>query len=163
MHPIERRRARTVGDHYLDPHGSASECSTPFAHAPGGARCQLRASERCRATGRVASRACTSPAGRLCVDKRRLVCTFLHGSDGRAVGDGDAAERRQLAIRHSVARTYAQGHTITYVYGDPLGLACSDSEPDSVAHGAAGRDHDSHADADGVIDAFAGTVADVSG
>jgi hypothetical protein len=149
----------------LDPHGSGSECSTPFAHAPGGARRQLRASERCRATGRVASRACTSPAGRLCVDKRRRVCTVLHGSDGRAVGDGDGdgAERRQLAIRHSVARTYAQGHTITYVYGDPLGLAYPDSEPDSVAHGAAGRDHHAHADADGVIDAFAGPVADVSG
>ncbi|HEX2360850.1 MAG TPA: hypothetical protein VHI11_02135, partial [Jiangellaceae bacterium] len=101
------------------------------------------------------------PAGRLCVDKRRHVCTFLHGCDGRAVGDGDAAERRQLAIRHNVARTYAQGHAITYVYGDPFGLADRYTEPDSVAHGAAGRDHDAHAD--GVIDAFAGTVADVSG
>ena len=125
-HRIERRHARTDGDHCLDRHWSASECSTPIAQAPGGARCQLRASER-------------------------------------TVRDEDAAEQRQLAIRHSVARTYAQGHTITYVYGDPLGLAYSDSEPDSVAHVAAGRVHDVHAGADGVIDAFAGTVADVSG
>jgi hypothetical protein len=146
-HPLERQRARTAGDHCLDP--------------PGGARRQLRASERCRATGRVASRACPSPDGRLCVDKRRPLCTFLHRSDGHAVGDGDAAERRQLAIRHSIDRTYAQGHTSTYVHGDPLGLAYPDSEPDSAAHGAAGGDHDAHADADGVIDAFAGTVADV--
>jgi len=125
-HPLERQRAKTAGDHCLDRHGSASKCSTPFAQAPGGARRQLRASER-------------------------------------TVRDEDAAERGQLAIRHSVARTYAQGHTFTYVYGDPLGLAYPDSEPDSVAHGAAGRHHGAHADADGVIDAFAGTVADVSG
>ena len=154
-HPLERQRGRTAGDHCLDQHGSAQ--------APGGARRQPRASERCRATGRVASRACTSPDGRLWVDKRRPVCAFLHGSDGRAVGDRDAAEHRQLAIGHSVARTYAQGHTTTYVHGHPLGLAYPDSEPDSVAHGAAGRDHDARADADGVIDALAGTVADVSG
>jgi hypothetical protein len=140
----------------------ASECPTPVAQAPGSARRQPRASERTRATGRVASRACTSPAGRLCVDKRRHIRTFLHGSDRRAVRDGNAAEHRQLAIRHSVARTNAQGDTTTYVYGDPLGLAYPDFEPDSVGHADARRDHDAH-DAGRDHDAHAGTVADVSG